>query len=110
MISYDEWRNQQINENLPSATVDQNAGVPIKYNKNSFASDMRKDITKVGNIGGKSLEAWIDALQKTDPAMLRRIGTLLGLGGEAITGMKMANRKLAQNPPANKYGLAAENP
>ena len=67
MKSYQEWKNQKIDENAPAADVDQMAGqpmgqmgqqssIPQNFNMSKAVQDSKQDMRAAGMVGAKALQ------------------------------------------------------
>ena len=105
MKSYNEWKNEKLDEIAPSADVDQMAGQPVSkqaFNMSSAAMDAKQDMRAAGMVGAKALQQAQQMLiwmSQNNPQKLNPVLTLIskyakesGLGSTA--GLKTGFRKV----------------
>ena len=93
MKSYQEWKNQKIDENAPAADVDQMAGkpmgqmgqqpsIPQSFNMSKAVKDSKQDMQAAGMAGAKALQQaqqmliWIS---QNNPQKLNQVLALISM-------------------------------
>ena len=67
MKSYNEWKNEKLDEIAPATDVDQMAGQPVTqqaFNMSKAAMDAKQDMRAAGMVGAKALQQAQQMLQE----------------------------------------------
>lgn len=85
MKSYNEWKNEKLDEIAPSADVDQMAGQPVSkqaFNMSKAVKDSKQDMQAAGMAGAKALQQaqqmliWIS---QNNPQKLNQVLALISM-------------------------------